>query len=353
MTIKTQIHSAHEQIQKSCNTVIKRSHFYELLAAAFGFKTHASFINKSIFIYSKNLLALNQFDKELLKKRSLELGYDLAISIQLMRILRLNGISIINYSALIKQFRMKDEDVNYFDLDELEQVVNPEMLTALINAAGENSAFANYCLALHYRKTTLDSEGSGSLFWYEQMKSGRELSGAEKEWASIYQEQLEAKANHDKHLYAAAKLGCELALLDLADMNEDPTFFDNEINVIDVDPMYVAKIAEKLGRPQDVHKWLTAAAMQGDIHAMRELIVSFDKEDLVKCWVWVSLSQLLNADLTQDKHYAIHEDGSDYDEDVGGPMYAGGDVGIILADINHHEKKQATVQALSIYNDLK
>ncbi len=62
----------------------------------------------------------------------------------------------------------------------------------------------------------------------------------------------------------------------------------------------------------------------GDTDAMLQLIEEYDHADLQRCWAWVYLSRLVGTDLTQDAHYAINEDGSDYDDDVGDPAYAAG-----------------------------
>ena len=50
----------------------------------------------------------------------------------------------------------------------------------------------------------------------------------------------------------------------------------------------------------------------------------FDDFDLQQKWTWVYLAQLMGTDLTVSDHYAIHEDGSMYYDDVGGPMYVDG-----------------------------
>jgi len=55
-----------------------------------------------------------------------------------------------------------------------------------------------------------------------------------------------------------------------------------------------------------------------------DLIEGFDSKDLVRCWTWIYLSQLLGEDLTKDRHYAINPDGSEYDDDVGDPAEVGG-----------------------------
>lgn len=52
---------------------------------------------------------------------------------------------------------------------------------------------------------------------------------------------------------------------------------------------------------------------------MLPLIEEHDHGGLLPCWTWVYLSRFVGTDLTRDAHYAINEDGSEYDDDVGGP----------------------------------
>ena len=121
--------------------------------------------------------------------------------------------------------------------------------------------------------------------------------------------------------------------LDLADRFDDPSFFEQSRHYVDADPAVVADIAERMGRPADVRHWLTIAAENGDTDAMLQLIEEYDHGDLQRCWTWVYLSQLVGTDLSQDAHYAINEDGSDYDDDVGGPLYVAGRDGVDLAPL--------------------
>ena len=46
--------------------------------------------------------------------------------------------------------------------------------------------------------------------------------------------------------------------------------------------------------------------------------------------MWVYLARLLGTDLMRDEYYAINEDGSPYDDDVGGPAFVDGRDGVKL-----------------------
>jgi TPR repeat protein len=115
----------------------------------------------------------------------------------------------------------------------------------------------------------------------------------------------------------------------------------------------VAEIAERLDRPADAKRWLTTAAESGDTDAMRQLIEVYDKGDLVRCWTWIYLAQLLGSDLTQDSHYAINEDGSDYDDDVGGPAFVSGYDVVRLETLSVAQDEAAKKKAQDIYDSIQ
>ena len=141
-----------------------------------------------------------------------------------------------------------------------------------------------------------------------------------------------------------------MALLELAEKFGDHAFFVGNYRDIDADPMRVAEIADELGRSDDHRYWLTIAADAGNISAMRDLIEIYEDEDILRCWSWVYLSQLLGEDLTQDSHYAIHENGSLYDDDVGGPMFVDGVDGIKLPPLESDQDQQARTNAETLLN---
>jgi TPR repeat protein len=120
-----------------------------------------------------------------------------------------------------------------------------------------------------------------------------------------------------------------------------------------LNPLRVAEIAESLDRNHDVHKWLTKAAEAGDTEAMRRLIEEFDQDNLQRCWSWVYLAQLLDTDLTRDDYYAIHEDGSHYDDDVGGAMYVDGRDGVKLPKLSADQDAFAREAAKELFEKMQ
>jgi hypothetical protein len=179
-----------------------------------------------------------------------------------------------------------------------------------------------------------DEPEAGSSYWYSQEQQGRVLTGVEKEWADAHTQRLRTEELYAHHLREAARLGCDDALLDLAERFDDHAFFETAQRTVMEDPARVAEIATRLGRRKDAKRWLTIAAEAGDTEAMRQLIEGHCRDDLEQCWMWVYLARLLGTDLMRDEYYAINEDGTPYDDDVGGPAFVDGRDGVKLAPLD-------------------
>lgn len=93
-------------------------------------------------------------------------------------------------------------------------------------------------------------------------------------------------------------------------------------------------------------------AESGDTDAVLQLIEECDHGDLERCWKWVYLSRLVGTDLTQDAHYAINEDGSDYD-DVGGPAYVAGRDGVDLEPLAPEQGVAARLAAQKLFEQIE
>ena len=133
----------------------------------------------------------------------------------------------------------------------------------------------------------------------------------------------------------------------------DPSFFEQPRHDVGADPSAVAEIAERLGRVADAKHWLTVAAESGDTDAMLRLIEEHDQGDLARCWTWVYLSRLIGTDLTKDAHYAINEDGSEYDDDVGGPAYVAGRDGVDLDPLSAEQDASARDAAQDLFEQIQ
>lgn len=381
MTIKTFVFDTHQYCQTHIAAPFKRTHIYELLATAFGYNSFAVLNSQSILLPGDQVHSCIQQSKSL-HKRCLDLGYPTAvadfIATQFPILIEQKRINILLLSDLILKLRQQlsyrgysdwqEEDIDESEDENLEQwvdkdwppfhdepqdLISQELLKTLEDAATRGNASAHYALALIHSPVDADERSPGFDYWYNQEKSGRVLTGVEKEWAEQYAFTVAKDQKYEHHLREAGRLGNALALIDLADFFDDPTFFEQSRSGLDHDPLKVAEIAEKLDRYQDVHSWLTVAAENGETEAMLRLIEEFDQGNLQRCWTWIYLAELLGTDLTKDNFYAIHEDGSDYDDDVGVPMYVDGREGVRLESLGQEDDVKARKKAQELFEAIQ
>lgn len=359
MTIKS-ITYALQQTLSQIGTPVKRSHVYELLSAAFGYKSYAAFASEAIIASLDHEIATEKMDAARVNLRCADLGYPestaQAIALQLANLIhdqRLSSITLTDLISYLRGYSDFSDGRLPWDYDLYGPSLPPAILDGLESSASAGNAQAHYALALSLDDENDDQSGVGSDYWYSQMKSGRELSGVEREWALAYESKLKSKEKLRHHLQEAGRLGCDLALLDLAEKCGDPSFFDlPPRRDIDADPIEVARIAKEYGREDAAALWMTIAAESGNTEAMRELIEE-SEDDLLQCWTWIYLSKLIGDDLTVDRHYAIHEDGSPYDDDVGGHVEVAGEDGVNLPSLPEEADRIARKRAEVLYRHIE
>lgn len=371
MTVKNIVFLTSQQLDHIVAAKIKKSHIYELFAAAFDFNTYAALGSKIIFIEYDVPLTENLVDKLKIRTRCIELGYsELAansISLHLPVIIAEKRLATLNLTELIAALRPNYDN---FDIDseialstkwtvdewQLPLIIrnSPVTLKSLEESASSGNALAHYALALIYLyDKQWDEDDQMSDYWFKQQQAGKELSDIEIEFANSYGDQFFNKEKCKHHLTKAALLNNEMALFDLAEHFDDPLFFEKASPGTNADPMKIAMIAEQLNRKEDAHRWLIVAAETGNPQAMHELITNFEKHDLTRCWTWIYLSKLVDHDLTIDRFFAINEDGSDYDDDVGGPIELGGEGGIDLPELETFQDQIAKRKAEELFKTIE
>lgn len=343
MPIKELAFSTQKQLKSSTGYAFKRAHSYELLAAAFGFDSYAAFTVDSVFTQQEPNHTHDARDSALIKQRCIELGCppdkaDAAVS-ALETLLTQRQLGVTRISALPGLLRegrsWQDDDpadsTRQAFADNLDAPAAdrfpPLLLAGLDAAANKGSALAHYALALIHAPRDEDDDREASLNQVEK---------------------------YTRHLREAGRLGNRHALLDLAERFDDPSFFEQPRSDIDADPAVIAAIAEGMGRTADAKYWLTVAARGGDTDAMLQLIEEHDRANQLRCWTWVYLAQLLGTDLTStdmasDVYYAINENGSDYDDDVGGPAWVAGRDGINLVPLSAEQDAIAREVAQDLF----
>jgi hypothetical protein len=384
MTIKEFAYSAQQHLQAQTGEPFKRAHLYEFLAASFGYHSYAALCSESLLFPGSQASIADTPPNTALRQRCIELGYQTVtadiVSTEFPFLIEQKFIHLVKLPELIATLRGKlfyrgygawqddeefdedeyeslthliDEDWPLFPGESRKDLISKDLLTALEAAALTNNAEAHYALALLHAPVDADERSPGMDYWYNEEKNGRVLVGVQKEFADEYAEMMAKDTKYEIHLREAGRLGNELALLDLAETFDDPSFFEIVKRGSDHDPLRVAEIAENLGRIDDLYHWLTIAAEAGDVEAMQRLIEEFDQDDLSRLWTWVYLAQLLDTDLTRDNYYAIHEDGSHYDDDVGGTVFMAGRAGIKLRPLSEDQDALARLKAQALYDKIQ
>ena len=333
MNIKQFTFSAHQSIQTLLGVPFKRTHTYELIATAFGYKSYASINSDTLFYIAADSILP---DIDAVTARCLALGYlpsvTRIISSKLTSELVNNKIELRDIHNLINQLNGDDE--YYDDMDNLkpEYQITQGLIDSLLISAERGSSFAHYALALIYEpEDEYDDllEPKISSYWYDQQKAGRELIGVQLEWANEYEQSItgtecvEDSELSEHHLISSAQLGNHQAIQDLANR-----IIESNYQLI-TDPV----------------KWLTLAAELGDINSIRYLLEKVKVSSLLTSWKWVYLAQMLGTDLTRDDYYAFHDNGELYDDDIGGPMHVGGSPGISLTPLSQTD--DSTAQSLA------
>lgn len=340
---------------------VSRSHLFELVAAYFGYRTYAGFLTDALPLVGEDLDPHDPtVNSMLFHQRAGSLGYN---SAHTLAILSEIGSSIKSANLIVAGYRsasvglrasiegaIDDEDI------EIEHWFTPPYHRALENLARQDDPKAHYIMALLYATNTddADSEDHPNPYWYQMRQQGRVLNGPEAEFADAYETWHLQREKFETHLRAAAELGLPDALFELSRRFQEPGFFESQktIDTCTFDRREIAEVAVELGRDDAAHALLIAAAEQGDIDAMSDLVERYGQQDPVSAWKWFYVAEGLGTDLTQDHYVAIHEDGSLYDDDIGGNAFVGGYGGVELPRLATPAKETAQELARSILGRL-
>ena len=374
MTIKQYAFHVHAYLRAQGSASLTRSQVHELLAAAAGFATLATFHHQAAWCDVAWRDAGLAPDEDRVIQRCLHFGLspeEAARAAQsLASFLGTSGYAPVRFEELIAALA-SDED-EWAEPDEAKSSVVAEWLSiALISRTqqgfdallaelpllleGLEAAAARGVAAAHLA-TAYMLEPYGSLPDEDDRRFGREL-GRRGQWsaepvgfaeiAAGADRFVRVVAKHRYHLLAAARGGDRRAMLLTAERYGDPGALELEPSD-EMDPYDMADLADTHGRPDLAYQWLSVLAREGDVSAMRELIEDRG-ETPFRAWVWMHLSRMLGRDLSQDWHEAINEDGTSYDDDVGGPAYVGGVDGIELVPLAPEENGRAKEEAVQLF----
>jgi len=287
------------------------------------------------------------------QQRCIELEYIFAtdkLSSEITNFILEKELGLLKLNDLVSKLRKDYYEFSEWEYDdvEIDFEVSSILLDSLESAADRSNALAHYALALINKPEDFepyDNHNNASSYWYSQAQKGKVLTGFQKEWADEYAQYVSDSEKYIFHIRESGRKGNEYALLELAEYYSEPSFFEKVKEfTFDEDPIRIAEIAHNLNRHEDVKYWLTIAAESGDTDAMRRLIEEFDNKDLQRCWMWLYLAKMTGTDLTQSNYHAIHENGSLYDDDVGGAMFADGIDGISIPTHNRTQLEDHNLQ---------
>jgi hypothetical protein len=394
MTLKELAHLAQQTLNTRAGCPVRRSHVHELLAAAFGHRSWAAFLSDSVLADSGVGAAPTGGLPDLIG-RAVQLGYEqqaaATVAIPLQAIIaehRLSAVSLADLrAALLPAARvadrddLDDEDDGIDDDDEgwadeppraappasgpaREQLMGSRMfLSSLEQAAGPANPQGHFLLAALYRC------GRPNPYLYEESLNGRVLTAIERGWADEYLRLEPQYRKYEAHLKAAA--------LEYGTAFENPEFIALAERLTgEVDALKMARHASS----DDVReRWLRMSAEQGSRTAMETLASqgdawaedrvaewaddhwlrsaaerALDAGNVVRAWTWQYLALEHGVDLTRSTMAAHHDggrrDGQFYDSDFGGPLYAGGDEGLVLPDLDPSSHEVAKAKAEAIFS---
>ncbi len=374
MTIKQYAYNLHAHLRALGLVSLARSQVHELLAAAAGFATHAAFQHQAAWCDVAWRDTGFPPDEDRVLQRCLQFGLSPEDSVRTAQglggFLGASGFAPVRFEELIAALGSAEDE--WADADEAESPVFAEWISsALISRMGVGldalleelplllegleAAGARGVAAAHLATAYL-LEPYGGLPDEDDHRFGRELrqrgqwSAEPVSFAAIAAGAggfARVVAKHRYHLLAAARGGDRRAMLLTAERYGDPAVLELEPSD-HMDPYDMVDLADAHGRPELAHQWLTVLAREGEVSAMRELIEDRG-ETPFRAWVWMHLSRMLGQDLSQDRHEAINEDGTPYDEDVGGPAYVGGVDGIELAPLAAEENRRAKEESAQLF----
>lgn len=351
MSAKEQAYQAHAFVRSGGVSSTRRSHIHELLAALLGYRTFAAFQHDAVWCDVPMSLVGQQLDVERLRERCMQIGLpdeEVPLVVRsLSGFLQDSGYASVRFEELIAAASFDETHQNWKEWV-WNQIVRPSdglgpvLCTELEAAADRGVINAHYAIAKLL-------EGDAEYYGDEADRLRRSIK-RQGTWTAPFVSFNEVNINgllleekYRHHLFEAARAGHVLAAMDSARFYADPALL-NASPTDDVDPLIAADLAAEYGDHEKLKYWLTVAAEQGDVGAMRELIMS-RAESNEQAWVWIYLSKLLGGDLEQDHFVAINDDGTLWDDDVGGPAQLGGHQGIQLPKLNAEVDHQARLKA--------
>lgn len=307
MTIKAFVHTTQLELKDVLGISLKRSHIYEMIAAAYGYSTYASLQADAILLSNtKWQVAL---DVSAIEARANILGISIPeliaqklatllvqagiISLRVKEILRnrLNDDYITQLyiksnqlppnSTTASRFSSSDhyagELMNMFKQNEFNSPLVHQGLVQLSAFADRNaSSFTDFELHQKLYKIAsgfngadinalVDTDKERYIYWYHHLKKAA---------MSFDMDAVFELASHglDSSLYIGYMGGSKRS-------------------------ESIAIECETRGMVVNAYYWWIVSAINGSVDAIYKLVSDYDKEDSFRCWVWIFLAKELGFDL--------------------------------------------------------
>lgn len=285
---------------------IKRSHCYELIAAAFSYSSYAAMTSAGTNLIV-NVETPPILNVDMVRHRAEQLGIDRELLLPALHsAFRETTIDVFTLESLVKSLEF---DVPY-DKDGITR--------SLLQLSENANPLAYYGLGLIYANSM---QNPPSDYWHKQRMIGAELSDVEIGFADEFLYHHEAKDLSKKYLTRAHELGVAEAGWKLEELFG--TVLTNQSSW----PISERELAQ--------------SASTGDTEALQELALSIGDKKPVLTAALIEFGRLLGADITVTVASAIDEDGNPYDDDVGGPMYADFIEGVPVPTLSTFDLEQA------------
>lgn len=398
MTIKELAYSTQQLIQTTTGCDFKRTHFYELLAASFGYKSSASFNTDMLWCNHVPRAPLPELTPDLVG-RAVQLGYPQSNTETIAKCVvdqaRANTVSFIGLSELMEILRpdplldyeddwgidLEDEedDDDDFEFPSKHSILkqkNRLLTSELLMESLEQSSFggnslAHFAIAEIYRCTRPNS------YLSDEARKGRVLNSVEQGWVEGYEKSLEQFKKFRTHMRQAALGGIHdaareyIALFSEEHASEMAAVGESAVEAQNISyhaepqrEMETLREAAKNGSFKAIESlaskgelWaIEKLAETGNIDAIWDLAQMEMQSDLVKAWSWVYVAKMLGTDFTESNMRAYHEgglyDGQEYDDDSGGPLYVAGDEGMDLTPLKPKQDLAAQELARSFFEKI-
>lgn len=408
MTLKEIAHLAQQILQRHAGCPVKHSHVHELFASAFGYRSWAAFRATALFA-DAGVGTEPSSSLPLLIGRATQLGYPAQTAIELGRSLVAfmaeHRLSCLTWSVLSASLMPSAAARLHHELDSgdgaeegeeddaefvaplspsVERVPRERLLQSSLLRHNLELAANGSDPRAHFLLASLLRCRLPNAYLYEESLKGRVLTAVERGWVEEYLRLAPQYRSYEAHLKAAALGGIRAAALEYGTTFESTEFLALAEQLDG--PVDAEQMARRATTPQSRLKWLSAAAQngsqwalekladQGDVWAEEVIALQMVRKgdarglrysaeraladgDGVRAWVWQYLAISCGMDLTHSTlaayHDGGHHDGEFYDSDFGGPLYVGGDEGLVLPDLSRSEHEAAKLKAQEMLGRLQ